>query len=100
MDRKAGVALSTLFALNTFGWEDDVNDLPITYVFAYVSGSANASDTTGEVVLQAELESSEATDVFLPQVSSARLGHSARGVKGGSKCENMRNFPPVPCTLN
>lgn len=63
-----GIALAGVFALNTYGWEDDVADLPIKYIFAYVSGSANASDTASEMVVRAALESSEATDVYLPQV--------------------------------
>lgn len=69
------MALTNQFELNTYAWEDDVDDLPITYTFAYVSGSADESDTSGEVVLQAASESSEATGVYLPQV-----GHP--GTKG------------------
>lgn len=63
-----GIALAGVFALNTYAWEDDVADLPLKYIFAYVSGSANASDTASEMVVRAALESSEATDVYLPQV--------------------------------
>lgn len=60
-----------VFELNTYGWEDDVDDLPLTYTFAYVSGSADAADTSTEMIVRAALESSEATDVYLPQVSNA-----------------------------
>lgn len=60
--------MSDVFALNTYGWEDDVADLPLNYIFAYVSGSANESDTAREMIVRAALESSEATDVYLPQV--------------------------------
>ncbi|CAM9106632.1 unnamed protein product, partial [Laminaria digitata] len=62
-----GMALTDQFELNTYAWEDDIEDLPITYIFAYVSGSANESDTSGEVVLRAGSESSEASGVYLPQ---------------------------------
>ncbi|CAM9866972.1 unnamed protein product, partial [Ectocarpus fasciculatus] len=64
-----GVAMADVFELNTYAWEDDVADLPLTYVFAYVSGSADEDDTASEMVVRAALESSEATDVFLPQAS-------------------------------
>lgn len=47
-----------------------MDDLPLTYMFAYVGGSANESDVDGDVVVRAGLESSEASDVFLPQVTS------------------------------
>lgn len=63
-----------VFELNTYGWEDDVDDLPLTYTFAYVSGSADAADTSSEMIVRAALESSEATDVYLPQVGIARAG--------------------------
>ncbi|CAM9347803.1 unnamed protein product, partial [Scytosiphon promiscuus] len=63
----AGVALMDVFELNSYGWEDDVDDLPLTYAFAYVSGSADAADTSSEMIVRAALESSEATDVYLPQ---------------------------------
>lgn len=69
----AGVALSDVFALSTYGWEDDVDDLPLEYTFAYVSGSAVATDTASEVIVRAAAESSEATDVYLPQVCDACL---------------------------
>lgn len=63
-----GIALTDVFELTTYAWEDDVADLPLTYVFAYVSGSANETDTSNEMVFRAALESSKATDVYLPQV--------------------------------
>lgn len=67
-----GSALETEFLLRTFAWEDDVDDLPLTYVFSYVSGSANGSDVDGEVIVRASLETSEASDIYLPQVMSGR----------------------------
>lgn len=70
------MALTNQFELNTYAWEDDVDDLPITYTFAYVSGSANESDTSGEVVLQAASESSGASGVYLPQVGGPGAGAS------------------------
>lgn len=69
-----GTALTNQFELNTYAWEDDVDDLPITYTFAYVSGSANESDTSREVVLQAASESSGASGVYLPQVGGPGRG--------------------------
>ncbi len=66
----AGIALVDVFELNTYAWEDDVADLPLTYVFGYVSGSADPTDTSSEMVVRAAQESSEATDVYLPQVST------------------------------
>ncbi|CAM9276212.1 unnamed protein product, partial [Discosporangium mesarthrocarpum] len=55
------------FLLQAFEWEDDFDDLPLLYMFAYVSGSANASDVNGEVIIRPSLLSSEASDAFLPQ---------------------------------
>lgn len=66
-----------VFELNTFGWEDDVADLPLEYIFGYVSGSANKSDIASETVVRAALESSEATDVYLPQVGDTELAFMA-----------------------
>lgn len=68
------MALTDQFELNTYAWEDDIEDLPITYIFAYVSGSANESDTSEEVVLRVGSESSEASDVYLPQVGDSGTG--------------------------
>lgn len=62
-----------MFELSTYAWEDDVSDLPLTYVFAYVSGSANESDTSSEMVVRAALETSKATGVYLPQVGDAGI---------------------------
>lgn len=62
-----------VFELNTYAWEDDVADLPLKYIFAYVSGSASESDTASEFIVRAALESSEATDVYLPQVGGTEL---------------------------
>lgn len=64
----AGIALTDVFELATYAWEDDVSDLPLTYAFAYVSGSADETDTSSEMVVRAALETSKATDVYLPQV--------------------------------
>lgn len=69
------------FALNTYAWEDDVDDLPLVYIFAYVSGSADESDVSGEVVLRAASESSEASDVYLPQVGNALSGRDRVSLK-------------------
>lgn len=68
-----GIALTDVFELTTYAWEDDVSDLPFTYIFAYVSGSANETDTSSEMVVRAALESSKATDVYLPQVADAGI---------------------------
>ncbi|CAM9463784.1 unnamed protein product, partial [Ectocarpus sp. 12 AP-2014] len=72
-----GVAMADVFELNTYAWEDDVADLPLTYMFAYVSGSADEDDTASEMIVRAALESSEATNVFLPQASKARNGYGS-----------------------
>lgn len=64
------MALTDLFYFNTYAWEDDVEDLPIKYSFGYVSGSANESDTSSEVILRTAMESSVAHDVVLPQVGA------------------------------
>lgn len=66
----SGMALTDLFYLNTYAWEDDVEDLPIKYRFGYVSGSADESDTSSEVILRPAMESSEVRDVILPQVGN------------------------------
>lgn len=58
--------------MNTFSWEDDVEDLPLTYQFSYVSGSANESDTSSEVIVRPALESAEASGVYLPQASQGQ----------------------------
>ncbi|CAM9866176.1 unnamed protein product, partial [Pylaiella littoralis] len=63
----AGFALTDVFKLATYAWEDDVSDLPLTYVFAYVGGSADETDTSSEMVVRAALESAIATDVYLPE---------------------------------
>lgn len=64
----SGMALRDLFNFNTYAWEDDEEDFPIKYSFGYVSGSANESDTSSEVILRSTMESSVARDVVLPQV--------------------------------
>lgn len=69
----AGFALTDVFKLATYAWEDDVSDLPLTYVFAYVGGSADETDTSSEMVVRAALESAIATDVYLPEVGIAAV---------------------------
>ena len=74
-----GIALVDVFELKAYAWEDDVADLPLTYVFGYVSGSADPTDTASEMVVRAAQEVSEATDVYLPQVGKGNTradGHA------------------------
>lgn len=68
-----GSALTSTFVLSTNSWEDDVEDLPLTYLFAYVSGSANESDVSNEIIIRPALESATVSDVYLPQASTETL---------------------------
>lgn len=65
-----GLAIISPFELSTRAWEDDVEDLPLTYRFAYVSGSANQSDISSEVIVRPALETAKSSDVSLPQAST------------------------------
>lgn len=75
-----GSALTSTFVLSTHSWEDDVEDLPLTYLFAYIDGSANESDVANEIIVRPTLESAIISDVYLPQASAKTL---AMGNAGG-----------------